>query len=211
MQLLATKTHFNFMEKQKTAMMISGALIIISILTISIRGFNFGIDFTGGTLIEVGFQQAAPLEKIRDLLTASKYKDASVQNFGTSREALIRLPKTDAKKPAEISEEILDILKTSNMGKIDMRRVEFVGPQVGKELKENGALAMLYALICILIYVAVRFEYRFAIGSVTALVHDVIITLGVFSVTQINFDLSVLAAILAVIGYSLNDTIVVFE
>ncbi|MBT4838634.1 MAG: protein translocase subunit SecF [Methylococcales bacterium] len=211
MQLLATKTHFNFMEKQKTAMMISGALIIISILTISIRGFNFGIDFTGGTLIEVGFQQAAPLEKIRDLLTASKYKDASVQNFGTSREALIRLPKTDAKKPAEISEEILDILKTSNMGKIDMRRVEFVGPQVGKELKENGALAMLYALICILIYVAVRFEYRFAIGSVTALVHDVIITLGVFSVTQINFDLSVLAAILAVIGYSLNDTIVVFD
>jgi preprotein translocase subunit SecF len=187
-------------------MTFSALLLIVSIISLGLQGLKLGIDFTGGTLIEVGYQQTADLEDIRTKLASANYEGTNVQYFGSDTEVLIQL------EPQSISSSQLSssIIKMLGEG-IDVRRVEFVGPKVGEELTNDGGLALLYALIGILIYVAFRFEYRFALGSITALVHDVIITLGVFSIFQIAFDLTVLAAILAVIGYSLNDTIVVFD
>ncbi|MFK8026744.1 MAG: protein translocase subunit SecF [Gammaproteobacteria bacterium] len=209
MQLLKDSLNINFLAKRNIAWVISGILIVISIASLTMRGLNLGIDFTGGTLVEVGYQQAAELEPIRTALTSASFEDAIVQHFGTAKDVLIRLPSTDNANAAELSNQVLEALKPT--GELSMRRVEFVGPQVGEELRDDGGLAVLYALFGILIYVALRFEYRFSLGSVAALVHDVIITVGFFSVTQAPFDLTVLAAVLAVIGYSLNDTIVVFD
>ena len=211
MQLLKEKTNFNFMSKRKIAAVFSMLLILASIGSLVIQGLNFGIDFTGGTMIELSYPEEAKLEEIRTKLEQNGYADAIVQNFGSINDILIRLPVHAAENMAELSNRIVDALQADHETIIDVRRVEFVGPQVGEELTEQGGLAMLYALIGILIYVSFRFEYRFAIGSVVALVHDVILTLGFFSVTQLEFDLTVLAAILAIIGYSLNDTIVVFD
>ena len=211
MQLLKEKTNFNFMSKRKIAVVFSMLLILASIGSLVTQGLNFGIDFTGGTMIELSYPEEAKLEEIRTKLEQNGYADAIVQNFGSIHDILIRLPVHAAENMAELSNRIVDALQADHETIIDVRRVEFVGPQVGKELTEQGGLAMLYALIGILIYVSFRFEYRFAIGSVVALVHDVILTLGFFSVTQLEFDLTVLAAILAIIGYSLNDTIVVFD
>lgn len=209
MQLLKESLNINFLAKRNIAWVISAILIVISIVSLTMRGLNLGIDFTGGTLVEVGYQQAAELEPIRSALTSASFEDAIVQHFGTAKDVLIRLPATDNANAAELSNQVLNALKPT--GELSMRRVEFVGPQVGEELRDDGGLAVLYALFGILIYVALRFEYRFSLGSVAALVHDVIITVGFFSVTQAPFDLTVLAAVLAVIGYSLNDTIVVFD
>jgi len=175
------------------------------------QGLNFGIDFTGGTMIELSYKEEVKLESIRSTLEKNGYGDAIVQNFGSIHDVLIRLPILETENMAELSNEVVATLQSGNESKVDVRRVEFVGPQVGEELTEQGGLAMLYALIGILIYVSLRFEYRFAIGSVVALVHDVLLTLGFFSILQLEFDLTVLAAILAIIGYSLNDTIVVFD
>ncbi len=211
MQLLKEKTNFNFMSKRKIAAVFSILLILASIGSLVIQGLNFGIDFTGGTMIELSYPEEAKLEEIRTKLEQNGYADAIVQNFGSIHDILIRLPVHAAENMAELSNRIVDALQADHETIIDVRRVEFVGPQVGEELTEQGGLAMLYALIGILIYVSFRFEYRFAIGSVVALVHDVILTLGFFSATQLEFDLTVLAAILAIIGYSLNDTIVVFD
>ena len=211
MQLLKEKTNFNFMSKRKIAAVFSMLLILASIGSLVIQGLNFGIDFTCGTMIELSYPEEAKLEEIRTKLEQNGYADAIVQNFGSIHDILIRLPVHAAENMAELSNRIVDALQADHETIIDVRRVEFVGPQVGEELTEQGGLAMLYALIGILIYVSFRFEYRFAIGSVVALVHDVILTLGFFSVTQLEFDLTVLAAILAIIGYSLNDTIVVFD
>ena len=211
MQLLKEKTNFNFMSKRKIAAVFSMLLILASIGSLVTQGLNFGIDFTGGTMIELSYPEEAKLEEIRTKLEQNGYADAIVQNFGSIHDILIRLPVHAAENMAELSNRIVDALQAYHEAIIDVRRVEFVGPQVGEELTEQGGLAMLYALIGILIYVSFRFEYRFAIGSVVALVHDVILTLGFFSVTQLEFDLTVLAAILAIIGYSLNDTIVVFD
>ena len=196
----------DFVGKRKFAMIFSAVLLVLSIASISFQGLKFGIDFTGGTLIELGYEKTADLENIRLKLSEGDFKGTNVQYFGSDTEVLIQL------EPQEVSSAKLSssIIRTLGDG-IDIRRVEFVGPKVGEELTNDGGLAMLYALIGILIYVAFRFEYRFALGSIAALVHDVIITLGVFSILQIEFDLTVLAAILAVIGYSLNDTIVVFD
>jgi len=210
MEFFSKKTNIDFMGKRKLAIMLSLALIMASLGSLATQGLNFGIDFTGGTLIEAGYPDAAGLGSVRDVLREAGYGDAQVQHFGTSRDVLIRVAPRADRASAQISEEILAALKNADAA-VEMRRVEFVGPQVGEELTEQGGLAMLYALIGILIYVAVRFEYRFSVGAVAALVHDVIITLGVFSVARIEFDLTVLAALLAVIGYSLNDTIVVFD
>jgi len=187
-------------------MVFSVLLLIVSIISLGLQGLKLGIDFTGGTLIEVGYQQTADLEDIRTKLASSNYTGANVQYFGSDTEVLIQL-EPQSISSAKLSSSIIQMLGEG----IDVRRVEFVGPKVGEELTNDGGLALLYALIGILIYVAFRFEYRFALGSITALVHDVIITLGVFSILQIEFNLTVLAAILAVIGYSLNDTIVVFD
>ena len=211
MQLLKEKTNFNFMSKRKIAAVFSVLLILASIGSLVTQGLNFGIDFTGGTMIELSYQEEAKLNDIRTKLEQNGYADAIVQNFGSIHDILIRLPVHAAENTAELSNRIVAALQADHESTIDVRRVEFVGPQVGEELTEQGGLAMLYALIGILIYVSFRFEYRFAIGSVVALVHDVILTLGFFSVTQLEFDLTVLAAILAIIGYSLNDTIVVFD
>jgi preprotein translocase subunit SecF len=185
-------------------------LIIITLVSLFTRGLNFGIDFTGGTLIEVAYPDSVDLGGIRDVLEDAGLGDAQVQHFGRSREVPINIAPREDRASAELSDEVIGALRLGDAS-VEMRRVEFVGPQVGEELTEQGGLAMLYALIGILIYISLRFEYRFSLGAVAALVHDVLITLGVFSVLQIEFDLTVLAALLAVIGYSLNDTIVVFD
>ena len=199
------------MSKRKVAAVFSILLLLSSITSLVMQGLNFGIDFTGGTMIELSYKEEVKLESIRSTLEKNGYGDAIVQNFGSIHDVLIRLPLLETENMAELSNEIVATLQSGNESKIDVRRVEFVGPQVGEELTEQGGLAMLYALIGILIYVSLRFEYRFAIGSVVALVHDVLLTLGFFSILQLEFDLTVLAAILAIIGYSLNDTIVVFD
>jgi preprotein translocase subunit SecF len=196
----------NFIGNRKYALIFSTILLVVSIASIGFQGLKFGIDFTGGTLIELGYEKTADLEDIRSKLTSANYSGANVQYFGSDTEVLIQL-EPQATTSAQLSSSIIRMLGDG----IDVRRVEFVGPKVGEELTNDGGLAMLYALIGILIYVAFRFEYRFALGSIAALVHDVIITIGIFSLLQIEFDLTVLAAILAVIGYSLNDTIVVFD
>ena len=196
----------DFIGKQTYAIIFSLLLVFVSIFSLSINGLKLGIDFTGGTLLEVGYQQDVDLADVRATLSEAKFKGASVQYFGSTKEILIRL-EPQAISSAKLSSKIIHLLGND----VDIRRVEFVGPKVGEELTNDGGLAMLYALIGILIYVAFRFEYRFALGSISALIHDVIITLGIFSLLQIEFNLTVLAAILAVIGYSLNDTIVVFD
>jgi preprotein translocase subunit SecF len=211
MQLFKLNRKIDFLGKRKIALALSGILILISLGSLVVRGLNFGIDFTGGTLIEVAYPSSVDLEPIRESLQQGGFGNAQVQHFGRASEVLVRLPPLSEESKAEISTEILELLNASGVGRGEMLRVEFVGPQVGEELREDGGLAMLFALIAIFGYIMLRFEWRFSLGAVAALAHDVMITLGVFSVVQIEFDLTVLAALLAVIGYSLNDTIVVFD
>ncbi len=211
MQILQLKNTVTFMKYRKIAMVFSALLMIASIASLTVNKLNFGLDFTGGTLIEVGFEQAADLQKLRKLMEDNGHDDAKVQFYGSSRDVVIRLGLREDVKAEMLGNEVLSILESGTGQKIDMRRIEFVGASVGDELAEQGGLAMLTALICILVYVAFRFEWRFAIGSVIALFHDVLLTLGLFSILGLEFDLTVLAAILAVIGYSLNDTIVVSD
>ena len=205
------KQELDFLGKRKFTMILSAILLIVSIASLAINGLKLGIDFTGGTLVEVGYKQAADLTVLRQNLENNGFDDATVQNFGTTKDVLIRLKPREGISNAELSTQILESVNKNNTEKAQVRRVEFVGPQVGDELAEDGGLALLYSLFGILIYVAWRFEYKFALGSVAALGHDVLITLGFFSLLQLEFDLTVLAAILAVIGYSLNDTIVVYD
>ncbi len=210
MQLLKDKLNIDFMGKRKLALMVSGVLIVVSIVAMAARGLNLGIDFTGGTLVEVGYSDSVQLEPVRQALLANGLDDAIVQHFGTSRDVLIRLPVEESDRDkSSLSNKVIRALEPT--GSPEVRRVEFVGPQVGDELRDKGGLAMLYALFGILVYVALRFEWRFSLGSVAALVHDVVLVVGFFALTQTEFDLTVLAALLAVIGYSLNDTIVVFD
>jgi len=211
MQILQLKETVSFMKYRKIAMVFSVLLMITAITSLAVNKLNFGLDFTGGTLIEVGFEQAADLQKLRKLMQDNNHDDAKVQFYGSSRDVVIRLGLREDVKAEMLGNEILTILETGTGQKVDMRRIEFVGASVGDELAEQGGLAMLTALICILVYVAFRFEWRFAVGSVIALFHDVLLTLGLFSILGLEFDLTVLAAILAVIGYSLNDTIVVSD
>ena len=196
----------DFIGKRFFALVFSVVLIIASLTSLGFKGLNLGIDFTGGTLIEVGSKTISNLDEIRQKLKDNNFQSFNVSNFGSNREVLIFLQPQE-KSSADISSQIISLLGDD----FTMRRIEFVGPKVGEELTNDGGLAMLYALIGILIYVALRFEYRFGVGSVVALIHDVIITLGFFSITSLQFDLTTLAAILAVIGYSLNDTVVVFD
>ena len=233
MEFLKRDTQFDFLGKRRLAGMISLALIAVGIASLLVRGLNFGIDFTGGTLVEVSYKDSVTVERVREQLKSAQFDGARIQYFGTSRDILVRLPVGTVENSAGISSEIMETLRlpyletvaespqggvqqcVSELGlgecKVQMRRVKFVGPQVGGELTEKGGLAMIYALIGILIYVAWRFEWRFAVGAVTALVHDVLITISIFSLFGLEFSLPVLAALLAVIGYSLNDTIVVFD
>ncbi|NVK25898.1 MAG: protein translocase subunit SecF [Gammaproteobacteria bacterium] len=216
MQLLSIKDTIKFMSIRRFSMAFSLILILGAFGSFFTKGLNWGLDFTGGSLIEVSFDNSANLKQIRGVMEQQGFGDATVQNFGSSRDVLIRLAPTKSKDDGQkvdakmVGNQIMTALIAMDES-ATMRRIEFVGPSVGDELREQGGLAMLTALICILIYVALRFEWRFALGSVTALAHDVIITLGLFSILGIEFDLTVLAAVLAVIGYSLNDTIVVSD
>ena len=202
--------NIDFMGKWRYAVVISGVMLLVSVGSLLTRGLNLGIDFTGGTLIEVAYPQAVDLDNVRSLLSKSDYDQAQVQYFGTSRDLLIYLPPQEGLDSAKLSEAVFSKLRQGNPD-VELRRVEYVGPQVGDELAIQGGLAMIYATFGILIYIMLRFHIRFAPGAVMALIHDVFITLGIFSVFQLEFDLTVLAAILAVMGYSLNDTIVVFD
>ncbi|MEO1879257.1 MAG: protein translocase subunit SecF [Methylococcales bacterium] len=205
------KQNIDFLGKRKIALVFSSLLIVVSITSFVVNGMKLGIDFTGGTLVEVGYQQAADLTVLRAALDKDGFADATVQNFGTTKDVLIRMKPREGVSNAALSSKILQVVNANSSEPATIRRVEFVGPQVGDELTEDGGLALLYAMFGILLYIAWRFEYKFSLGSVAALVHDVIITLGFFSVLQMEFDLTVLAAVLAVIGYSLNDTIVVYD
>ena len=201
---------FDFMGKRRVAALFSALLLSVSIISLVTQKLNFGIDFTGGTLVEVGYSETVELDEVRSVLAATEFRDAVVQYFGSASDILIRVAQVEGKNSADISNEIIGVLDRSGH-EVEIRRVEFVGPQVGEDLQEDGGLAMIYALIMVFIYIAFRFQRLFSVGAIAALVHDVIITIGVFSVLQLDFDLTVLAALLAVIGYSLNDTIVVFD
>lgn len=209
MRLLPRKLALDFMGRARHAMVLSGGLLVLSIGSLLFQGLNLGVDFEGGTLIEVGYPAPVELDEIRGQLGAAGFDRAVVQHFGSAQDVLVRI-KPDDRPQSELSNQVLETLRGGSQ-ELQLRRVEYVGPQVGEELRDDGGLAMLYALGLILIYVALRFEYRFSFGAVIALIHDVILTIGFFSLTRIEFDLTVLAAILAVIGYSLNDTIVVFD
>jgi preprotein translocase subunit SecF len=198
----------DFMGQRKLAMLFSLTLLLISIGALATRQLNWGLDFTGGTLVEVHYSETADLNAIRSTLNTEGYSGAIVVSFGTDRDVMIRLPKGYSDQQGT---ELLASLQEAFAGSVELRRIEFVGPQVGDELREQGGLAMLLALGLVMLYIAFRFQLKFAVGAVVALVHDVIITLGFFSITAMEFDLTVLAALLAVIGYSLNDTIVVSD
>ncbi|MGE6649267.1 protein translocase subunit SecF [Shewanella colwelliana] len=209
-QILSIKGSINFLRHAVPISILSLVLVLGSLGSLATKGINWGLDFTGGTVVEMEFSSAVDLNKLRNTLTSEETDGAVVQNFGSSRDVLVRLPvKEDVKSDIQVA-HVMEAASGIDQN-VTQKRVEFVGPQVGKELAEQGGLAVLVALICILIYVSFRFEWRLALGAVAALAHDVIITLGVFSLFQLEFDLTVLAGVLTVVGYSLNDTIVVFD
>ena len=201
-------TKFQFMKYRKIAGITSIAIFILSIFSLSFKGLTLGLDFSGGTLVEVTYETPVELESIRNTLISNGYEDSQVVNFGTNLDVLIKV--ADQNGNSSIGENIYQLLENNGF-RGELKRVEFVGPQVGAELRDQGGLGMLVALFMILMYVAFRFQYKFALGAVTALGHDVVIILGLFSIFSWDFDLTVLAALLAVIGYSLNDTIVVSD
>jgi preprotein translocase subunit SecF len=214
MKLLKRKTNIDFMGKRKLAFVASVVLMVLSVVALTTRGLNFGLDFTGGTLIEVSFPTDADTELVRNNLREADLADAVVQTFGAATDIVVRVPPREGEEEessAELSTVVLQALQQGVEGEVVMRRVEFVGPQVGEELAEQGILAVVYALIGIFLYVMMRFQWRFSAGAVAALVHDVLITMGIISLVHVEFDLTVVAALLAVIGYSLNDTIVLFD
>lgn len=213
MKIIKDHTTIDFIgpARRRVATIISVVFIIVSLGSLAVRGLSFGIDFTGGVLLEVGYTHDADLNKIRQILTDIGYPEAQVQNFGTATDVMMRLPpQPEGTNSSQIRDKIRDALAADDPG-VELRRVEFVGPQVGDELAEQGSLAMIFALLMIFVYVMFRFQWRFAAGAVVALAHDVIITIGFFSVFALPFDLTVLAAVLAVVGYSLNDTVVTFD
>ena len=201
------KRVINFMGARHIAAVISLLMVVASLASLADRGLNFGLDFTGGTLIELNYEQAADLNKIRSQLQEGAYPDAVVQSFGAVNDVLVRMPGDDP----DLGNQVAQVLRQDAGTQVTVKRVEFVGPAVGEELRDQGGLGMLLALAGIMVYLGFRFQWKFGIGAIVSLFHDVVITLGVFSYFQFTFDLTVLAAILAIIGYSLNDTIVVFD
>lgn len=211
MKFLNRKTNIDFMSRRNAALIFSMIMIVASIISLSVRGLNFGLDFTGGTLIEVGYPTAPDIGEMREKLAASGF-DSVVQTFGAATDIVVRIPPSDLKESsAELSTRVLAALNEGVEGEIEVRRVEFVGPQVGDELTEQGILAVIYAMVGVFLYVMFRFQWRFSVGAVAALLHDITISMGVISLAYIQFDLTVVAALLAVVGYSLNDTIVLFD
>jgi len=210
MEFFRKKTSFPFMSTRRRWYMVSAALILGSLLALGIRGINFGIDFTGGVVLEMGFPQAADLEKVRVSLDKAGYGEAVVQSFGTPRDVLVRLLPEAGIDNNVLGQKVLAAIQSDNPG-VELRRTEVVGGQVGAELAEKGALAVLFTFFFIMLYVWMRFQWKLGVGAIVAALHDPIIILGFFAVTRMTFDLPSLAAILAVIGYSLNDTVVVFD
>jgi len=212
MEFFNTKTNIDFLGKRRISAVVSAILIIGSLILLipGVRGLNFGIDFTGGVLLELGYKGPANLPDIRKRLAASNFADAQVQNFGTASDVMIRILPREGLDNKEIAGQLLAVLKAGDPT-VELRRTEFVGPQVGQDLTEQGTLAMLFAMIMITAYIMLRFQWKFALGAILATVHDPIVTLGFFALTGLTFDLSVLAAMLAIVGYSVNDTIVVFD
>ena len=235
MEFFKKQTKIDFLGGRRVPIILSAFLVAATIVSLAVNGLNFGLDFTGGTLVEINYSEPAEITQVRQNLEASGIGDAVVQHFGTTRDVLVRLPVTEGKNSVALSNEVIEALRRAagerfvsaeadktqlcmlERGtepapcRLQVQRVEFVGPQIGGELAYNGGLALLYTLIAILIYVMFRFEWRFSVGSVIATAHDVLLTFGFFSLTQMEFSLSVLAAVLAVLGYSLNDTIVIFD
>lgn len=211
MKILNRKTNFDFMSRRNVALIVSSILIVASIFSLSTRGLNFGLDFTGGTLIEVGYPSAPDTAEVREQLTNAGFESV-VQTFGAATDIVVRIPPSEVEESsAELSTRVLAALSEGVEGEVEVRRVEFVGPQVGDELAEQGILAVIYAMVGVFLYVMFRFQWRFSVGAVAALFHDITITMGLISFVHIEFDLTVVAAILAVVGYSLNDTIVLFD
>jgi len=209
-ELFHLKRDIPFMRFARSTIVVSIAFILAAIGLLATKGLNLGVDFTGGTVMELGYSQTADLPQIRQTLGNQGFADAQVQNFGTSTDVLIRLPIKAGVTSAQLSEQVLVVLRTADP-KVDLRRVEFVGPQVGKELFADGALALLVVSMGIMLYLAMRFEWRFAVGAIFATAHDIFIVLGIWSLFQWEFSLTVLAAVLAILGYSVNDTVVVFD
>ncbi|WP_261324707.1 protein translocase subunit SecF [Microbulbifer agarilyticus] len=216
------KRVYDFMRWRKIAAAMSFVLVIASVIALAMNGLKLGLDFTGGTQIEVGYQNAPQIADVRSQLQQAGYEGAEVVRFGSDSELLIKLPPEVAQKQTQqnardaeatnsIGDKVVGVLRQGSDGRVDLRRVEMVGPKIGEELRDDGGLGMLFALAVVMAYVALRFQYKFAIGAVVALIHDVIIVLGFFAILQLDFDLTVLAAVLAVIGYSINDTIVVYD
>ncbi|MFA7633594.1 MAG: protein translocase subunit SecF [Thiohalomonadaceae bacterium] len=210
MEIFHFKKDLQVMRWRKVSLSLSLLFTIISIVALSVRGLNLGVDFTGGTVLEVSYAQSVNLDSIRQALEDSGMGHASVQNFGTTRDALIRLPIHAEMSTAQFSAQVFDVLKAQDAS-AELRRVEFVGPQVGQELYENGGLALIVVGIGIMIYLAMRFEWRFAVAAIIANVHDVLTILGIFALFQLEFNLTVLAGVLAVLGYSVNESVVVFD
>jgi preprotein translocase subunit SecF len=212
MRLIKEQTNIDFLGPRRRALAVgfSALLILVSLISIGTRGLQLGIDFTGGVLLEVGYPQDADLNRIRELLGEAGFADVQVQSFGAATDVMIRLPPQQGADPNEVRDSLRNTLAADEPD-VDLRRVEFVGPQVGKELTEQGGLAMIFTLLMIFAYVMFRFQWKFAMGAVAALAHDVVITIGFFSLFALPFDLTVVAAVLAVIGYSLNDTVVAFD
>ena len=213
MKIIKDKTNIDFMGfgPRRATAIISVILVLVSLISIGTRGLEFGIDFTGGVLLEVGYPGDADLPKIRKILSDAGYPEAQVQRFGTADDVMMRLPPQPEGSDSSAIRDSIRTALAADEPAVELRRVEFVGPQVGEELAEQGSLAMIFALLMIFAYVMFRFQWRFAAGAVVALAHDVIITIGFFSIFGFPFDLSVLAAVLAVVGYSLNDTVVTFD
>ena len=210
MEIFKSNKIYDFMGKSKLFISISLILILASYTLLFTKGLNFGIDFTGGTIVQVRYERNVDLKKIREALSKNPiFKDASVTKFGSDKEIIIRVNSSSKSVKKDIGDEVKEALKTT--GSFEIRRVDIIGPKVGSELREKGMMAAIIAIIGILIYVSIRFEFRFAIASVLALVHDVSIAMGAISLFNVSFNLDILAAILTILGYSLNDTIIVFD
>ena len=210
MRFIPNNTRFDFFGKRYIAYAVTIFFVLASIASLATKGLHFGLDFTGGMVVEVVYPQAVELDKVRSILAEKGMEGAVVQHFGATNDVLVRLPPREGVKQAEFSTQVLEVLRSIDAG-AEMRRVEFVGPSVGKELVENGAMALVFVLVGIMIYVGLRFEFKLAFGAVQALLHDVIVVLGFMSFFEFEFDLAALAGVLAVMGYSINDTIVVFD
>ncbi len=210
MEFFRIQRDIPFMRSARTTIFISTLVFAAAIVLLIARGLNLSIEFTGGTLIEARYAQSAQLDLIREVLAKNGFKDVSVQSFGSIRDVLIRLPSQEGISGAQLSERVWETLRAQDSS-VELRRVEFVGPQIGEELVNDGGLALILASIGIMLYLAMRFEWKFSVGAIVATAHDVVIVLGLFALFQWEFSLSVLAAVLAVLGYSVNDTVVIFD